>query len=82
MPLLLDQINGTAFDFLENHPNVDAKDTLKDHRDRARDCEDQDERCPARNELVAVPAKPHIGCICQFKGCERNEQDTEEESDP
>jgi len=71
--LLLDQINRASFDFLENHSNVDAKNALEDHRDRARDGQNQHERRPAGNNLFAVPTQPDVAGVYQFKRCKRDE---------
>src|SRR5262249_47525295 len=65
--LLLYQIDRPSFYFFENHSNVDAQNSLEDHRDRARDGENQNERSPAGNELFAVSTKPDVAGIGQFK---------------
>src|SRR5437016_2921522 len=79
---MLHQINRPALHFLENHSDINTEDTLENHRNRACDGQDENQRTPTGHEPLPASANPEIRDVSKLEYSERDEDGTEQQPDP
>src|SRR4051812_15882994 len=80
--LFLHQIHGTAFYFLEDHPDVNTENALENHSDCAGNGQNENKGRPAWRELAAVAIQPYIAGVGELKYGKCDECGAEKQSNP